>query len=43
MVAAKFLRNRVEIKSVTKKKQNDKTLAFWHQSKISVTWLFATF
>ena len=33
----------MEIKSVTKKKQNDKILALWHRSKMAVTWLFATF
>jgi len=28
-------------KSVTKKKQNNKILAFWHGLKMAVTWLFA--
>ena len=42
------MRNRVEIKSVTKRKKlkkqkNDKILAFCHRSKMTVTWLVANF
>jgi len=44
-VSAIGQRNRVEIKSVTKrnkKKKNDTFLAFWHRCKMTVTWLCAT-